>query len=90
MNRKERRATQKGDRLAAERSGQSAGEQISRLFYEAAQLEMTRKFDDAARIYKRVLALEPDHAQAWNNLGRAMQELAKMRTHRPALRKRWR
>src|SRR5215831_4087110 len=77
MNRKERRAAQKADRPAAGRSEQSAGERIHRLFYEAAQLETARKFDDAARAYKRVLALDPAHAQAWNNLGRTMQQLGK-------------
>ena len=77
MNRKQRRATLKrGPPAAARRSG-SAGDQIRQLFFEAAECERHRKLDDAARIYKRVLLLNPDHAEACNNLGRVLQTQGK-------------
>ncbi|MGA8748846.1 MAG: hypothetical protein WB563_08635, partial [Pseudolabrys sp.] len=70
MNRKQRRATLKHGPPAAGRRSGSAGDQIRQLFFEAAECERNRKLDDAARIYKRVLLLNPDHAEAYNNLGR--------------------
>jgi len=79
MNRKERRVAHKHDRPADARRTKSAGDQIHQLFSEAAAYEQARKFNDAARAYKRVLQLEPDHAQACNNLGRVMQALGKPR-----------
>ncbi|MFZ3252001.1 MAG: methyltransferase [Pseudolabrys sp.] len=79
MNRKQRRATLKrGPPAAARRSG-CAGDQIRQLFFEAAECERNCKLDDAARIYKRVLLLNPEHAEAYNNLGRVLQTQGKTR-----------
>lgn len=74
MNRKQRRTALKSD--SSRRAG-SPDDQASRLFSEAANCERLRKFDDAIRAYKRVLALKPDHAQACNNLGRVLQSQGK-------------
>jgi SAM-dependent methyltransferase len=61
MNRKQRRAAQ---------TGPAAGEaETSRLFVEAARQQHQGRLNDAARLYKQVLALAPDHAEACNNLG---------------------
>jgi 2-polyprenyl-3-methyl-5-hydroxy-6-metoxy-1,4-benzoquinol methylase len=76
MNRKQRRATMKLGSSASANSSES-GEQIRRYFFEAVSCERARKLDDAARAYKRVLALDPDHAEACNNLGRVLQAQGK-------------
>ncbi len=73
MNRKQRRATQKHGSSAAGHRSDSTGEQINQLIFEAAECERRRKFDDAVRLYKRVLLLRPDHAEVCNNLGRVFQ-----------------
>ncbi len=39
------------------------------MFAEAARLQRENKHADAARAYKRLLLLKPDHAEAINNLG---------------------
>jgi SAM-dependent methyltransferase len=67
MNRKQRRAALKqGPSSAGQRI---AGDAALQLFAEAEQLQRQHKFDDAARVYKRLLLLKPDHAKACNNLG---------------------
>jgi 2-polyprenyl-3-methyl-5-hydroxy-6-metoxy-1,4-benzoquinol methylase len=76
MNRKQRRATMKLGSSASANSSDS-GEQIRQYFFEAVSCERARKLDDAARAYKRVLALDPDHAEACNNLGRVFQAQGK-------------
>jgi len=61
MNRKQRRAAQ---------TGPGAGEaEASRLFVEAARQQQQGRLNEAARLYKQVLTLAPDHAEACNNLG---------------------
>ncbi|MGC1641643.1 MAG: methyltransferase, partial [Pseudolabrys sp.] len=40
------------------------------MFLDALALESAGKLDDAARSYKRVVGLNPDHAEAHNNLAR--------------------
>src|SRR5262245_18694896 len=76
MNRKRRRATLKhGSRIAAP-SSDSDG-QVSKLFVDAARLETAGKLNDAVRGYKRVLRLNPDHAEASNNLARTLHTLGK-------------
>ena len=78
MNRKQRRATLKhGSRIAA-RPSESDASQIDRSFVDAIRLESAGKLNDAVRAYKRVLLLDPDHAEACNNLGRTLQALGKM------------
>ena len=77
MNRKQRRATLKHGSPARAHGAESGGDQVNMLFSEAVGCERARKLDDAVRIYKRVLLLEPDHAEACNNLGRVLQTLGK-------------
>lgn len=72
MNRKQRRATTRLGSSASARASDS-GEQIRQFLSEAASHERARKFEDAARAYKRVLAINADHAEACNNLGRIFQ-----------------
>jgi len=77
MNRKQRRATVKPSPPAAVRRSDSPGDQIRQLFFQAAERERNRKLDDAARMYKRVLLLNPNHAEACNNLARVLQTQGK-------------
>jgi 2-polyprenyl-3-methyl-5-hydroxy-6-metoxy-1,4-benzoquinol methylase len=77
MNRKQRRATLKYGSSPSVRRSDSTGDQISQLFFVAAECERIRKFDDAARAYKRVLLLKPDYAEACNNLARVLQTQGK-------------
>ncbi len=77
MNRKQRRATLKHGPPAGARRADSPAIRSRQLFFEAAECERARKFDDAVRIYKRVLLLKPDHAEACNNLGRVLQAQGK-------------
>ncbi len=77
MNRRQRRATLKhGSRIAAHPSDSNAS-QINKLFVDAVRLESVGKLNDAVRVYKRVLLLNPDHAEASNNLARTLQALGK-------------
>ena len=77
MNRKQRRATLKHGSPARAHGAESGGDQVNTLFSEAVGCERARKLDDAVRIYKRVLLLKPDHAEACNNLGRVLQAQGK-------------
>src|SRR5262245_32043542 len=77
MNRKQRRATLKHGSPANVRSSDPGGDQVIKLFFEAAECERAGKFNDAARLYKRVLLFKPDHAEACNNLGRVLQAQGK-------------
>ena len=72
MNRKQRRATHKQGRPAGSPHADSAGDQIKKLLVDAAECERLRKLDDAARLYKHVLQLRPEQAEACNNLGRVL------------------
>jgi len=76
MNRKQRRATTKLGSSAPTNSPDS-GEQIRRHLFEGASHERARKFDDAVRAYRRVLAIDASHAEACNNLGRVLQAQGK-------------
>lgn len=69
MNRKQRRATLKHGPPDA-RAAEPAGSQINKMFLDALALESAGKLDDAARGYKRVVGLNPDHTEAHNNLAR--------------------
>src|SRR5689334_12514213 len=73
MNRKERRAARKHGTPGTPRPAHSADDEIAKLFFDATQSERAQKFEDAVRLYKRVLLLKPDHAEASNNLGRVLQ-----------------
>ena len=76
MNRKQRRATTKLGSPASAKSP-DLGEQIRQLLFEAVSHERARRFDDAVRAYRRVLAIDADHAEACNNLGRVLQAQGK-------------
>jgi SAM-dependent methyltransferase len=62
MNRKQRRAAN------AMRAG-AAGDTAGQLFAEALRYQQQHRLDDAARAYKHLLRIDPDHAEASNNLG---------------------
>lgn len=56
----------------------AAGDPVRQLVAEAAQYQRQQRFDDAARIYRRVLALKPGDAEAHNNLGLVLQSQGKL------------
>jgi 2-polyprenyl-3-methyl-5-hydroxy-6-metoxy-1,4-benzoquinol methylase/transposase-like protein len=68
MNRKQRRAERKQPSAA-----RGHGPTPAQLFAEALRHQRNRQLDAAARCYKRLLALEPDHAEAANNLAQVLQ-----------------
>ncbi len=69
MNRKQRRAAVKRGPSPGGQCTAPTGDPATQLFAQAEQLQRQRKLDDAARAYKRLLLLKPDHAKASNNLG---------------------
>ena len=69
MNRKQRRATLKHGPPGAVRQ-RLAAVKSTNCFLDALALESAGKLDEAARAYKRVVALNADHAEAHNNLAR--------------------
>jgi len=70
MNRKQRRAAPKH----SPPSGDPAGE----LFAQAVRSQQQNQLAEAARLYKRLLVLRPDHAEAHNNLGRVLHAQGKL------------
>ena len=73
MNRKQRRAALKESPSAGGHRAGPASDPVGQLFAEADRLQRQNKLNDAARVYKRLLLLKPDHAQASNNLGCVLQ-----------------
>ena len=75
----EPKATPRGDEARPPASAKSSdsGERIRQLFVQAVSHERARKFDDAVRAYRQVLAIDADHAEACNNLGRVLQAQGK-------------
>lgn len=71
MNRKQRRLTVK--------PGPGSLPPAADLLTTGLRLEQQRQFAQAASAYRRLLALEPAHAQAANNLGRVLQAQGKAR-----------
>jgi SAM-dependent methyltransferase len=69
MNRKQRRAAPKQSPSAGGHRAGPASDPASQLFAQAERHHRENKLNDAARVYKRLLLLKPDHAQASNNLG---------------------
>ena len=70
MNRKQRRAMRMQSRDVAVASGQpSARGEAGRLFGQAVWHQHHGKPNEAVRLYKQVLELDADHAEASNNLG---------------------
>jgi SAM-dependent methyltransferase len=92
MNRKQRRAMQgQGPRgqttqVVGTSAGQAArastAESVRRLFGEAVRHQHLGKLNEAAKLYRQVLSLEPDHAEASNNLGCVFLAQGKLREAR--------
>jgi len=74
MNRKQRRAGLKHTSSAGGARSQSAAQ----LFADALRCQQENRLDEAARIYKRLLLLKPDHAEASNNLAQVLQAQGKL------------
>jgi SAM-dependent methyltransferase/tetratricopeptide (TPR) repeat protein len=71
MNRKRRRAMRVQGRAAgvdSARADRSAGPTPGHLFGQAVWHQHHEKPNEAIKLYKQVLALQPDHAEACNNL----------------------
>jgi SAM-dependent methyltransferase len=69
MNRKQRRAVRMQGRDVDRGRTQSSAEAAGRLFGQAVWHQHHGKPNEAIKLYKQVLALQPDHAEACNNLG---------------------
>jgi SAM-dependent methyltransferase len=69
MNRKERRAATRQDHSAANRPAAVPLAEARRLFQQAVSHQHHGQANEAVRLYRRLLALNPDHAEAHNNLG---------------------
>jgi 2-polyprenyl-3-methyl-5-hydroxy-6-metoxy-1,4-benzoquinol methylase/tetratricopeptide (TPR) repeat protein len=78
MNRKQRRAAPKQRPSAGGHRAGTGGDPAGLLFAEAARLQRDNKLNDAARVYKRLLLLQPDHAEASNNLGLVLHAQGKL------------
>ena len=76
MNRKQRRASRKSPSPA--RAG-GASDPVRQLFAEAIAYQRQNRLDDAARAYKHLLAIAPDHAQANNDFACLLQAQGKLR-----------
>jgi len=68
MNRKQRRAAPKQSRFPAGHHP-PASDPLAQLFQQALRSQEQNNFPDAVRLYRRLLAIKPDHAEANNNLG---------------------
>src|SRR5262249_62362053 len=70
MKRKQRRPMRMhGQRVGVDTGRASVGATAVRLFGEALWYQHHGKPNEAVKLYKQVLALKPDHAEACNNLG---------------------
>jgi tetratricopeptide (TPR) repeat protein len=69
MNRKQRRAVRVQGRAVDRGRTQPSAEAAGRLFGQAVWHQHHGKPNEAIKLYKQVLALQPDHAEACNNLG---------------------
>src|SRR5215510_2909436 len=69
MNRKQRRAMRMQGQGVGADSGRTSLEAAARLFGQAVWHQHHGKPNEAVKLYKQVLALKPDHAEACNNLG---------------------
>ena len=78
MNRKQRRAAPKRHPSAGGQRAGAGGDPVGQMFAEAARLQHDNKLSDAARVYKRLLLLQPDHAEASNNLGLVLHAQGKL------------
>jgi tetratricopeptide (TPR) repeat protein len=71
-----------GLRAPAQNAAPARQDRIVALFQQARQAEQRREFSEAARLYDKILALDPKVAEVWTNKGLALYELSK---HREAL-----
>jgi len=78
MNRKERRAALKQSPPGVGHRVPPAGDSIGHLYAEAMRSQQQNQVPDATRLYKRLLVLMPDHAEAHNNLGRLLHAQGKL------------
>src|SRR5215831_7464501 len=70
MNRKQRRAMRmQGQGVGVDTGRASGASAAGRLFGQAVWHQHHGKPNEAVKLYKQVLALNPDHAEACNNLG---------------------
>ena len=79
MNRKQRRAALKQKSSTRKEPSASVGNSADQLLIDALRLQRENKFDAAIQVYRRLLTLEPNHAQAYNNLGCMLQAQGKLR-----------
>jgi len=79
MNRKQRRAVLKQRISAGGNRASPTDNSAARLFVEAENLQRQNKLEESARVYKRLLGLKPDYAQANNNLGAVLHAQGKLR-----------
>jgi len=77
MNRKQRRAALKQSPLGIGRHAHES-DPVNELFAAAMRSQQQNQLQDATRLYKRLLALKPDHAEASNNLGCVLQAQGKL------------
>jgi SAM-dependent methyltransferase len=78
MNRKQRRAALKQSPPAGGRRAAASGDPVSELFAQSVRSQQQNQLPEATRLYKRLLALKPDHAEASNNLGCVLQAQGKL------------
>src|SRR6516225_2525879 len=69
MNRKQRRAMRMQGQGVGADTGRTPLEAAGSLFSQAVWHQHHGKPNEAVRLYKQVLAVKPDHAEAHNNLG---------------------
>ncbi len=79
MNRQQRRAALRQKPSAGGNRASAGGDSAAHLFIEAEGLQRQNKLEESARVYKRLLTLKPDHAQANNNLGAVLHAQGKLR-----------
>src|ERR1700730_12286380 len=69
MNRKQRRAMRMQGQGVGADTGRTSQEAAGRLFSQSVWHQHHGKPNEAVKLYKQVLALKADHAEAHNNLG---------------------
>src|SRR5262245_54269833 len=69
MNRKQRRAAIKQSPTTHGARASASVPSVAQLFTDALRFQQQNRLDEAAHTYKRLLLLNPDHAEASNNLG---------------------
>ena len=52
--------------------------EINRIYQEAGQLKIERKYEDAVQQYEKILALEPDFVKAYVELGQLYSEQGRL------------